>query len=392
MSLPDIREEDAQAVLAVLRSPVLSIGPVLAAFEQAVADRLHVAHAVGVSSGTAGLHLAIIAAGVRDGDLVVTSPFSFVASANVVLYERGIPIFVDVDAATGNIAPDQLAETVDDLRAGGARARRRLPPRVRDGTVGELRAILPVDVFGQPAELDAVAGIARTARIEVIEDSCEAIGAEYKGRPAGSLGACGVFAFYPNKQMTTGEGGVIVTDRAEWAELFRSLRNQGRDPSGTWLSHERLGFNYRLTELSAALGLSQLSRLDELLGRRAQVAAWYAEELSACDGVELQQIAPTTTRMSWFVYVVRVRGDRDGLISFLRERGIPSRPYFSPIHLQRFYVERFGFEHGAFPVTERLGRSSLALPFSGVMSRDQVAYVSTVIREWWRASDSPRTR
>jgi dTDP-4-amino-4,6-dideoxygalactose transaminase len=191
-----------------------------------------------------------------------------------------------------------------------------------------------------------------------------------------------VFAFYPNKQMTTGEGGIVATDRSDWADLFRSLRNQGRGQSSAWLSHERLGYNYRLTEMSAALGLSQLSRLPELMAGRAQVASWYEEELAGIADLELPHVAPATTEISWFVYVIRISRDRDGLASYLAARGIPSRPYFSPIHLQPFYVERFGYQPGMFPNTERLGATSLALPFSGVMTQAQVRRVSSAIREW----------
>jgi dTDP-4-amino-4,6-dideoxygalactose transaminase len=328
------------------------------------------------------LHLAVLAAGVRDGDLVLTSPFSFVASANVMLYERAIPIFVDVEPETGNVDTGQLAEAAADLHTGGRLARAWLPPKFRDATRGELRAILPVDVFGQPADMDAVNQVASARGLAVIEDACEAMGATYKGRAAGGLGDCGVFAFYPNKQMTTGEGGIVATDRSDWADLFRSLRNQGRGQSSAWLSHERLGYNYRLTEMSAALGLSQLSRLPELMAGRAQVASWYEEELAGIADLELPHVAPATTEISWFVYVIRISRDRDGLASYLAARGIPSRPYFSPIHLQPFYVERFGYQPGMFPNTERLGATSLALPFSGVMTQAQVRRVSSAIREW----------
>jgi dTDP-4-amino-4,6-dideoxygalactose transaminase len=390
MSLPDVREEDAAAVLEVLRSGILSGGLKLAAFERAVAERVGVAHAVAVSSGTAGLHVAALAAGVGDGDVVITTPFSFVASANVALYERAVPVFVDVEPRTGNMAPDQLAEAVADLRAGGRRARAWLPPKLRDGRTRELRAIIPVHVFGQPADMDAVNEVARSAEVAVIEDACEAIGATYKGRPAGALADCGVFAFYPNKQMTTGEGGVVVTDRPDWADLFRSLRNQGRDGSGSWLSHERLGYNYRLTELGAALGLSQLSRLDGMLAARARVASWYQAEIGGIEDLELPWIAATTTLMSWFVFVIRIPLGRDGLISYLAERGIPSRSYFSPIHLQRFYVERFGYREGAFPNAEYLGRTSLALPFSGVMTAEQVGRVCAAVRECLALNPSRR--
>jgi perosamine synthetase len=361
MSAPDITEADVQAVSSVVRSGHLSIGPQLETLERVVARRVGVPHAIGVNSGTSALHLAVIAAGVSDGGCVVTTPFSFVASANCVLYERATPVFVDVDPATGNIATDLVAERADDL-----------------SRAGRLSALLPVHTFGQPAEMDALNAVARAHGVPVIEDACEAIGAEYNGRPAGALGDVAAFAFYPNKQMTTGEGGVLVTRRADWDALFRSLRNQGRDVFDAWLNHSRLGYNYRLDEMSAALGVTQLARLDDLLARRARVAAWYTSRLALHeDLVSPPRVAATTTRMSWFVYVVRLAPDidRDRLMRELDEQGIPSRPYFMPIHLQKFYRERFGHKPGDFPVAEDLGRRSLALPFSGVMTEDQVDYV-----------------
>jgi dTDP-4-amino-4,6-dideoxygalactose transaminase len=380
MSSPDISADDVAAVSEVMRSTTLSGGPYVQRFEAAAARLAGTRHAVAVSSGTAGLHLAVIAAGVQPGDVVLTTPFSFVASANVILYERGIPVFVDVDPVTGNMDPAKLAETVCALR-GKAGARRGLPRSLRDADLGEIRALLPVDVFGQPADMDSLGGQARALGVPVIEDACEAIGASYNGRPAGSLGDCGVFAFYPNKQMTTGEGGVIVTDRDDWALLFKSLRNQGRDEGGEWLTHARLGYNYRLPELSAALGLSQISRLDELLKKRSQVAAWYAEGLGGIDGIRLPVVVSATTRMSWFVYVIQLRDGRDRVREALAARGIPSRTYFSPIHLQPFYVERFGYSEGDYPIAENLGQTSLALPFSGVMTRGHVDRVCDVLQE-----------
>lgn len=382
MSSPDLGEAEIAAVTAILRTPTLSIGPQLVAFEQAVARYASVRHGIGVNSGTSGLHLCVIAAGVAPGDLVITSPFSFIASANAILYEGGVPIFVDVDPLTGNLDPQLVAEAAHDLAAGGATAARWLPRAMRSAPAGRLRALLPIHAFGQPADMDPLLATAREHGLTVIEDACEAIGAEYKGRRAGSLGDAGVFAFYPNKQMTTGEGGMIVTDREEWQALFRSLRNQGRDIFDAWLAHTRLGYNYRLDELSAALGLAQMGRIDELLAKRARVAAWYDERLADLELVERPAVHPNTTRMSWFVYVVRIKppAERDTVMASLADAGVPSRPYFTPIHLQPFYRERFGFQRGDFPVTERLGDRSLALPFSSVMSEDQVDYVCQQLR------------
>jgi len=381
MSSPDLTEREIQAVLDVLRTPRLSMGPQQEAFEAAVARRVGARHAIAVASGTAGLHLAVRAAGIADGDLAITTPFSFVASANVLLYERAVPIFVDVDQATGNLDPAQTEEAVHDLLKGGDRARRRQPRR--GGGVGALKALLPVDAFGQPADYEALTQEAQKHSLAVIEDSCEAFGATRHGKPAGMFGDVGVFAFYPNKQITTGEGGVIVTDRDEWAEAMRSLRNQGRAPGDTWLQHTHLGYNYRMDEMSAGLGAAQMERLDELLDRRQRVAGWYEERLSEQAGVSTLSISPATTRMSWFVYVVRFAAgiDRQAVARRLEALGIPSRPYFTPIHLQPYFVERFGYQPGDFPVAEDLGRRSLALPFSSVMPEAQVETVCRGLRE-----------
>lgn len=384
MASPDISEAEIAAVNEVLRTPTLSIGPRIEAFERATAAVAGVGYGVGVNSGTSGLHLCMIAAGVGAGDLVITTPFSFIASANCILYEQGIPVFVDVDPVTGNIDPGQVSAAVADLARGGSAADQWLPPAFRGARrpTGRLRALLPVHAFGQPADMDPLCEVARGQDLTVIEDACEAIGATYKGRPAGSLGDAAVFAFYPNKQITTGEGGMIVTRNESWNMLFRSLRNQGRDVFDGWLNHTRLGYNYRLDELSAALGLAQLNRLEILLAKRTQVAAWYQARLAGMEFVETPRLTPTTSHMSWFVYVVRIHqpARRDLVVRLLAERGIPSRPYFTPIHLQPFYRERFGYRAGDFPITERLGAVSLALPFSGVMTEEQVNAVCTALQ------------
>ena len=389
MSSPDLTDAEIAAVVQVLQTPFLSIGPQIAAFEQAAAAYVGVRHAVGINSGTSGLHLCVIAAGIKEGDLVITSPFSFIASANCILYERAIPVFVDVDRYTGNMDPALVAEAVEAFinEQQPTTSDRWLPPALRRSSLRQAqgkpfvarrpKAILPVHAFGQPADMDPILAIARRYGLAVIEDACEAIGAEYKGRKAGTLGHAAVFAFYPNKQMTTGEGGMIVTDNEEWAKLFRSLRNQGRDVFDAWLSHTRLGYNYRLDEMSAALGLAQMQRIEELLPKREQVARWYNERLADVEFIERSYIAPTTTHMSWFVYVVRIKppANRDKVMRRLAKAGIPSRPYFTPIHLQPFYRERFGYQRGDFPITEYLGDVSLALPFSAVMTEEQVDYV-----------------
>jgi dTDP-4-amino-4,6-dideoxygalactose transaminase len=382
MSSPDITDAERQAVAAVLQTPNLSMGARINAFETAFQDYTDCKHAIGVTSGTTGLHLCVRAAGINAGDLVITTPFSFVASTNVILFERAIPIFVDIDPHTGNIDPHLVEQAVKDLSHEGNEDKKWLP---REGgeQVSQIKAILPVDVFGQPADLDPIQSVANAYGLKIIEDSCEALGAEYKGRKVGTIGDYGVYAFYPNKQITTGEGGVIVTNDDQDAELMRALRNQGRAPGDTWLQHTHLGYNYRLDEMSAALGTVQLSRLDELIEKREQVASWYTQKLSNIPGIEVPGLAPNTTRMSWFVYVIRFEKgiNRDLVAKKLGEKGVPARPYFLPIHLQPYMVSRFGYQVGDFPITEDLGQRSLAIPFSGVMTEEQVDYVCLTLSE-----------
>ncbi len=355
LSRPSIDGDDVVAVLDVLRSPSLSMGPKVRGFELAMARYAGTAEAVAVNSGTSGLHICLAALGIGPDDEVITTPFSFVASANCVLYQGARPVFVDIDPLTLNIDPGQVEAQIN----------------------GRTRALIPVDVFGQPAPMEDLMAIADRHGLAVIRDACEAIGAERNGRRVGRDGQATVFAFYPNKQMTTGEGGVVVTNDMPYSKILRSLSNQGRDDDGTWMNHVRLGFNYRLDEMSAALGISQLRRLNMFLARRARVASWYNERLRDLDGVQVPYVAPETTRMSWFVYVVRLdeRIDRDRLMAELQEDGIPSRPYFAPIHLQPLYRLRFGFKPGDFPVTERIARTTLALPFFTDMAEEQVEYV-----------------
>jgi dTDP-4-amino-4,6-dideoxygalactose transaminase len=376
MSSPDLNDADRQAVINVINTPILSMGKYTADFEKSFCDLTGAKHAIAVNSGTAGLHLCVRAAGIGAGDLVITTPFSFVASSNALLFENAIPIFVDIDPKTGNIDPELVADAARNIE-------KYLPQRFDYAQRGKLKAILPVDVFGQPADMDAINAVAKEHGLAVIEDSCEALGATYKGRHAGTLGEFGVFAFYPNKQITTGEGGVIVTSDDKAAHFMRALRNQGRAPGDTWLQHTYLGYNYRIDEMSAAMGASQMSRLDEILSKREQVAAWYESRLKAIAGVEIPFIESFTTRTSWFVYVIRFdkKINRDEMAQKLEARGIPVRPYFLPIHLQPYMVERFGWREGDFPVTEDLGRRGLAIPFSGVMTEEQVDYVCNIIRE-----------
>ena len=376
MSQPDVTSAERTAVLDVLSGSTLALGPRLDLFEHRLATYVGAAHGVGVSSGTAGLHLCVVAAGIGEGDVVLTTPFSFVASANCVLYERARPVFVDIDPVTLTIDPNALSDAVSDLTARGER----------------VKAILPVHIFGHPADMDPIRDIAERYDLAVIEDACEALGAQYKERAVGTLGHAAVFAFYPNKQITTGEGGMIVTDDAASDRLFRSLRNQGRDVFDGWLQHSRLGWNYRLDELSAALGAVQVERIEEILARRARVAAAYANRLGRLEHLAAPTMAPWVTRMSWFVYVVRLAPwlDRDGVIAALQERGVPARAYFPPIHLQPLYRERFGFRRGDFPVSEEMGRRCLALPFFGAMTDPQIDTVCGALGEVLSEAETAR--
>jgi perosamine synthetase len=330
-----------------------------------------VKHAISVNSGTSGLHLLIRAYGISDGDEVITTPFSFIASSNCILYERAKPVFVDIEPGTANIDPDLI----------------------EDAITPKTKAILPVDAFGQPARLDVIREIAMRHGLVVIEDSCESIGSEYKGVKAGSpqYADAAVFAFYPNKQITTGEGGMAVTDDDEIAFLCKSMRNQGRGEQGVWLSHERLGYNYRMDELSAALGVVQMSRIEEIIIKRQRVAEMYNKRLSEIPGVTLPNIAPEVTKMSWFVYVIRVGVDeptwerqskvRDHVMKRFEEAGIGCRPYFTPIHLQPFYRNELGLREGMFPVTEHAGRTSIAIPFHNHITEEEVEYVARVLEK-----------
>jgi len=361
LARPDLTEREVEAVVRVLRTPRLSLGPALEAFERKLAEVAGVKHAVAVNSGTSALHLCVKALGVGEGDEVITTPFSFIASANCILFERAKPVFVDIDPKTLNLDPE-LVETAITSRT---------------------RAILAVDVFGHPAEWDALTEIARRHNLKLIEDAAEALGAAYKGRPAGSFGDAAVFAFYPNKQITTGEGGAVLTDRDEVAQLCRSLRNQGRaeGSSGGWLRHERLGYNYRLSDVNCALGLAQLERLDELLARRERVAQLYNERLEPLERRGLLQrpyVAPYV-KMSWFVYVVRLderftQRERDCVIEKLRAQGVECADYFPPIHLQPVY-RALGYKPGAFPVTEAVAQRTVALPFHTRLTPEDVECV-----------------
>ena len=360
LARPDIGARELELVTEVLASDVLAMGRFTERFEGGIAALAGRRHGVACSSGTAGLHLGVRALGIGEGDEVITTPFSFVASANCLLYERAVQRFVDIEDDSLGMDPGMVEEAATD----------------------RTRAVLPVHVFGRPCRIDAVTSIARRRGWAVIEDACEGLGSALSGRPLGSFGDVAVFAFYPNKQITTGEGGMVVTDDPALAEVMRSLRNQGRDTDGTWLRHVRLGYNYRLDELSAAVGVAQLERLEELRRGRARVAAAYERALHGLDWVTLPR-AGAGEIVDWFVYVVRLHADidRDSLIGRLAELGVPSRPYFAPLHLQPFYRASFGYRPGDFPVTERVAASTLALPFSSRLPDDDVDYVAGALVE-----------
>jgi perosamine synthetase len=361
LARPDLGAREEELVLETLRSGRLALGPRLGEFEAAFASRVGAEHASAVSSGTTGLHLAIRAAGVEPGDDVVTSPFSFVASASCMLYEGARPVFCDIDARTLNISAEAAAAAVTDRTTG----------------------LLPVHIFGYPADMPAFERLAADRALWLVEDACEALGGVHAdGAPVGGRGNLSVFGFYPNKQLTTGEGGAVVSPSVEAKERIDSERNQGRAPDMGWLDHDRLGFNYRLDDLACALGIAQLERLDELLAARARVAGLYGEALAGVEGLGLPCPDEGGDRRSWFVYVVQLPPgvDRDEAIAAMRERGVDTKPYLPAIHLLSFYRERFGHREGEFPVCEDVASRSLALPFYPQLADAEVEHVVEALR------------
>jgi perosamine synthetase len=359
LARPVLGPAEEAAVTEVLRSGQLSLGPRVPAFEAAFAARLGARHASAVSSGTAGLHLALRAVGVSDGDEVVTSPFSFVASANVILYERARPVFADIDSRSLNLDPQAAAAAISDRTA----------------------AVLPIHIFGYPADVAAL----ETHGLPIVEDACEALGAVHAdGIAVGGRGHPAAFGFYANKQLTTGEGGMLTLGSEEHKVAVDAERNQGRAPDMGWLDHDRLGFNYRLSDLACALGLAQLERLDDMLAARARVADRYREALAplvADRGLELPCEDAGGNRRGWFVFVVQLPHgvDRDDSVRALRELGVQSKPYLPAIHLMSFYRERFGHRPGEFPVAEDVAARSVALPFFPELSEGQVARVAEAL-------------
>lgn len=365
LSSPDITHFEVDTINKVLSTPYLSIGPKVVEFEKKIAAYVGTKHAVAVNSGTSALHLCVRALGIKDGDEIITTPFSFIASANCALYERARPVFADIDEKTLCIDPSKIES--------------RITPRTK--------AILPVHVFGYPCDMDKIMRIARKHKLAVIEDSCESLGTDYKRKMTGAIGDAGAFAFYPNKQITTAEGGMLVTNNDKLAALARSMRNQGRDEHSAWLSHNRLGYNYRMSELNAALGCVQARRINEILAKRRKVAGEYNRRLGRLTKYLRLPYDGKTTAISWFVYVIRLnsdrfdRYDRDKIMRELRSRGVSCSNYFPPIHLEPFYAKAFGYKPGDYPVTEAVSSVTIALPFHNHLKSDDIAYIAGNLSE-----------
>ncbi len=363
LSRPDITEKEIEAVCEVLRGPNLSLGPKLPEFEKAFADYIGKKHAVAVNSGTSGLFLCMEAMGIGAGDEVITTPFTFIATANVIMMVDAVPVFVDIDPESLNIDVSKIESKITE----------------------KTKAILPVEVFGNPADFDKISELAEKRNLPIIEDSCEALGSKLNGKKAGSFGTMSTFAFYPNKQITTGEGGIVLTDDDELADTCTMLRNQGRGKNNSWLSHQRMGYNYRLSDINCALGIVQLSRINEIKAKRKQVAEWYQEMLADNDRL----IVPTEETgcdMSWFVFVVRLAQNfsmrqRDTILEQMRSRGIQVSNYFPPVHLQPFMVEKFGYKKGDFPITESVCERTIALPFYNNLKKDEISLVCDTLKK-----------
>jgi len=364
LARPYVGDEEVRAVSKVIRSGMLSLGPKLPEFERRFADYIGLKHAIAVNSGTSGLHLCMKALDIKPGDEIITTPFSFVASSNPAIFEGARPVFVDIDEKNYNIDPAKI-ETAITRRT---------------------RAIVLVHVFGQPCDLDPIIKIANKYNLDIVEDACEAIGATYKNKKAGLFGKVSVFAFYPNKQITTGEGGMIVTNDLKIAKLCRSLRNQGRDDSGEWLNHVRLGYNYRLDEMSCALGIEQLKKINFIINRRKEIAKQYTDNLKKIKELIVPYISSNVSS-SWWVYYLRVRDSkkRNAILKYLNSHGVSSRGYFDPpIHLQPVYKKIFGYKRGSFPVAERVALSGFIIPFFVALKDEQIEKVCNVIQEAMR--------
>jgi len=362
LARPDITDAEIESVLDVLRSPNLSLGPKLGEFEEAFARYLGRKRAVAVNSGTSALFLSLRALGIGDGAEVITTPFTFISSATSIMMTGARPIFVDIDPTSLNLDPARIEAAIG--------------PRTK--------AILPVEVFGDPAGFDRITEIAERHGLPIVEDSCEALGSTLHGQKAGTFGTLSVFGFYPNKQITTGEGGMILTDDDALADMCVSLRNQGRGAGGGWLAHERLGYNYRLSDINCALGLAQLSRIDEIVAKRCEVARWYQEMLAGDDRL----IVPTEQdgcHISWFVFVARLAEQyglqqRNGLLETMARQKIHVSNYFPPVHLQPFIAQAYGHQPGDFPIAEAASQRTVALPLHSQLSADDVAFVCGTLK------------
>jgi perosamine synthetase len=340
---PYITEEDKKSVLAVLNTDYLSLGPKSLEFEKMFAKKMRAKYASTVSSGTAGLHLAMLACNIGQGDEVITTPFSFVASANCILYVGAKPVFADIDPFTYNIDPSKIEKKITK----------------------KTKAILVVHIFGQSCDMDPILKIAKKHKLQIIEDVCESICSTYKDRRLGSFGKAGIFAFYPNKQMTVGEGGMVITNDRKIYEICESLKNQGRAENDQWLEHKYLGYNYRLDEMSAALGISQLKKINFMIGERRKIAGWYNNILKSYTELVQVPVIQSGNKHTWFVYVIKIRNkkvNRDRLMINLKKVGISTKPYLPSIHLFEFYRKQFGFKKGDFPISEEMSAYSLALP------------------------------
>lgn len=363
LSWPDITEKEIEAVCAVLRTPHLSLGPKLVEFEQAFAKYIGTKRAVAVNSGTSGLFLCMLALGIGRGDEVITTPFTFIASATSIMMAGAKPVFVDIDPVSLNIDPVKIESKITD----------------------NTKAILPVEIFGNPAGMDKVCRIAQKHHLNIIEDSCEALGSALNEKKVGTFGTMSVFGFYPNKQITTGEGGMILTNDDELADKCVSLRNQGRDKNDSWLSHKRLGYNFRLSDINCALGIAQLSRIEQIKAKRQQVAKWYQEMLADDDRL-IVPAEPDACDINWFVFVVRLAErfsarQRDKILEAMKHRDIQVGNYFPPVHLQPFMVEQFGYKRGDFPITESVSERTIALPFYNDLTKDQIATVCRTLEK-----------
>ena len=363
LSRPDITEKEIEAVCAVLRSPNLSLGPKLAEFELAFAKYIGRKRAVAVNSGTSGLFLCMLVLEIGPGDEVITTPFTFIATANTIMMAGAKPVFADIDPVNLNIEPAKIESKITN----------------------KTKAIMPVEVFGNPAGIDKVYEVAKKHNLAVIEDSCEALGSALDGRKVGTFGTMSVFAFYPNKQITTGEGGMILTDDDDLADMCVSLRNQGRAKDSGWLAHARLGYNFRLSDINCALGITQLSRIEQIKAKRRQVAKWYQEMLAGDDRL-IVPAEPDNCDMSWFVFVVRLADtfsgqQRDRILEAMKGCGIEVGNYFPPVHLQPFIAKQFGYKEGDFPITEAVCKSTIALPFYNNLTKDEVAIVCKELKE-----------